>query len=117
MQRNKNPFKTVTTLPPQTASIHIPTPKTNSNNVEEKLYTKLFPHGSKLTEVVQHIFDDNGNKLSIDDLLKGSMKDIWSNALKREFGRLSNGIPKELLGTNTIGFVLKSSIPKGRKIT
>jgi len=81
------------------------------------MYKTLFPHGSKLTELVHHIFDTSGKKLSIDKLLQGSMKDVWSKALDNEFGRLSNGIPNELLGTKTIGFILKKDIPFGRKIT
>jgi len=46
-----------------------------------------------LTELVHHIFDTSGKKLSIDKLLQGSMKYVWSKALDNEFGRLSNGIP------------------------
>ena len=77
----------------------------------------MFPHNTKLTETVQHIFDAKGKKLSIDELLLDAMKKIWGKALENEFGRLNNDIPKELLGTNTISFILKSSIPQGRKIT
>ena len=63
--------------------------------------------------MVRHIFDSKEKKLSIDELLLDAMKKIWGKALENEFGRLSNGIPKELLGMNTISFILKSSIPQG----
>ena len=110
--------KTSTVMKPYAASqLNIPTPKTKYTNVEEQLFRMLFPHNSKLTEVVQHIFDEKGNRLSIDKFLRGDMAETWAIALEREFGRLSNGIPKELLGTKTIDFVLKSSIPLGRKVT
>ena len=35
---------------------------------------------------ILHIYDDNGNKLSLDALLKGPNKHIWERGLSNEIG-------------------------------
>ena len=40
-----------------------------------------------------HLFDDTGKKLGIDNLLRGTMAATWYTGLDNELGRLSNGIP------------------------
>ena len=104
-------------LPPKTAPIAIPTPKSQSSfNVNEMLYKHIFPHGTSLNEVIYHIFSDDGKRQNIDQLLKGPMKIIWGNGLDNELGRLADGVPG-VLGTKTISFIFKSEIPRDKKIT
>ena len=67
--------------------------------------------------VAQHIFDDNGQKQSLEDLLKGPMAKTWTRSTRNELGRLSNVILGCIKGTRAIGFIKKSKIPKGKKIT
>ena len=38
---------------------------------------------------VNHVYDDNGKKQSIDNLLKGKMKPTWKITLSNEIGRLA----------------------------
>ena len=42
---------------------------------------------------------------------------IWGRALSNEWGRLAQGNTYGILGTNTIDFILRVDIPKGRDIT
>ena len=68
--------------------------------------------------LLNHIFDDNGKKLSIDVLLKGQKAATWHQGLDNELGRLSNGLSgTTIVGTNTIDFITKDKIPKGACIT
>ena len=62
-----------------------------------------------------HIFDDRGNKMNIDQLLKGKDGLLWNRGLDNELGRLSKGIPGIITGSETINFIDKSNIPKGKK--
>ena len=66
---------------------------------------------------LNHIFDADGNKQSIDKLLKGSDKNIWWNAVGNEFGRLAQGIGNRVISSDTIDFISKSEVPAGHKIT
>eukprot|EP00957_Ditylum_brightwellii_P120204 9172215-Ditylum_brightwellii.AAC.1 len=65
--------------------------------------------------ITQHIFDDHGRKQTIDDLLKGTTKDTWQMSTNNELGRLANGYKGTVKGSNTIAFIAKNSIPKGKK--
>ena len=67
--------------------------------------------------VVNHIFDDRGRKQSIDDLIKGPTKDTWLKSTANELGRLANGIPNRVRGTDCIVFIHKSQVPPGKKVT
>ena len=65
----------------------------------------------------QHIFDDTGKKLSLDELLKGPKKVIWHQAISNELGRLSMGIPGKIKGTKAMRYIHRKDVPKGKKIT
>ena len=48
------------------------------------------------------------------DLIKSEKhRRIWERSLANKFGRLAQGI-RDVKGTNTITFILKSDIPKNR---
>ena len=60
------------------------------------------------------IDNDTGKKLEYRDLIKkDKCRDTWIKSLANELGRLSQGI-RNIKGTDTIFFVLKSAIPKDR---
>ena len=65
---------------------------------------------------VMHIYDDNGRKLSMGDLIKGPQGKTWAQALNNEWGRLAQGDKKGILSTNTIEFIEPSKIPAGKKL-
>ena len=67
--------------------------------------------------ILQHIFNDNGKKLTIDKLLNGKDKEIWSRACGNEIGRLAGGIKNRVQGTNTIEFIKKHQIPINKIVT
>ena len=54
---------------------------------------------------VNHVYDDNGRKQSIDGLLKGKMKPTWKIGLSNEIGRLAQGVGDRVAGTDTIDFI------------
>ena len=68
---------------------------------------------------INHIFDQQGEKLNIDKLITMPItKDVWINGLNNKLGRLSNGFkPNNVKGTNTIKFIHQNTIPSNRKIT
>ena len=49
--------------------------------------------------VAQHIFNESGKKLGLDDLLSGPYAAIWKRLISNELGRLSDGIPGRVQGT------------------
>ena len=60
------------------------------------------------------IDDDTGQALEYQDLIKNEKyRDTWSTSLANELGRLAKGI-RDIKGTNTIYFTLKSDIPQDR---
>ena len=58
-----------------------------------------------------HLFDNTGKKLGIDNLLQGTMAATWWTGLDNKLGRLSNGIPNTSIeGSQTIDFIYKKDI-------
>ena len=64
---------------------------------------------------VNHIYNKQGKRMSIDDLIKKD-PNIWIPSVSNELGRMTNGI-RSIKGNNVLVFVPKSSIPHGSKIT
>ena len=65
-----------------------------------------------------HMFDDKGNKMSMEKLLKGpDGQKIWSRALSNEWGRLAQGNKYGVKATNTINFIKHSEVPNKQKVT
>ena len=66
---------------------------------------------------VHHIFNETtGKKETLDTLLAGQYHDIWNRSLSNELGRLTNGI-RDIKGTQTMFFIHKDQVPKGRVAT
>eukprot|EP00957_Ditylum_brightwellii_P004465 339631-Ditylum_brightwellii.AAC.1 len=60
---------------------------------------------------MQHIFNDEGAKKSIDYLLKGDMATTWLSSTVNELGQSSNGIPGRVEESKTIGFIKQKDVP------
>ena len=59
-----------------------------------------------------------GASLEYRHLIKDdTTKVIWNKSFSNELGRLANGVGNRVKGTNTIKFIPKSEVPKGRKVT
>ena len=66
--------------------------------------------------VVNHIFNDNGRKITIDDLIAGPQQKTWLKSTANELGRLSKGIPGRVTGTHCVAFIPKSKVPIHKKV-
>ena len=60
------------------------------------------------------IDDDTSKQLEYRDLVKkDNCRETWIKSLVKELGRLAQGI-RDIKGTDTILFIVKSEIPKDR---
>ena len=66
---------------------------------------------------VNHIYRPDGKKETIDTLLQGSDRKIWTQSLSNEWGRLAQGNDAGIVSTNTIDFVHQHEVPKHRDVT
>ena len=63
------------------------------------------------------VVDKEGKVLTYSQLLADPvLKDIWERGMCKELGRLAQGF-EDTEGTNTIKFITKDQVPKGRDIT
>ena len=67
--------------------------------------------------VVHHIYRPDGKKETIDTLLQGSDRKIWTQSLSNEWGRLAQGNDNGVVSTDTIDFIHKEEVPDGRDVT
>ena len=65
----------------------------------------------------QHIFTVDGKKQFIDALLSGTDKHSWLQSLSNERDRLAQGNSSGVKGTDTIRFIFRNKVPKGRSVT
>ena len=65
---------------------------------------------------LNHIFDVNGHKESIDTLLKGTQAKTWSGSLSNELGRLAQGI-RDVKGNDVVDVISKSEVPIDHIVT
>ena len=65
---------------------------------------------------INQMFNEHGKKQSIDQLLKGTSKEIWQVALSNELGRLVQGV-RSIKGNDVINFIKHSDIPKHKVVT
>jgi hypothetical protein len=67
---------------------------------------------------VNHIYNDQGKKETIDTLLAGNNGPTWTNALCNEYGRLAQGFTgNTVLSTDTIDFIHQHEVPPDKKVT
>ena len=62
-----------------------------------------------------NIFYLQGKRESIDSLLQGPVKLVWSNALMNEFGLVAQGI-HVIEGNDCIDFIDKNEVPSNKKV-
>ena len=63
-----------------------------------------------------HIFDDQGCKQSLDDLLSGSSSQMWKQPITNDLACLSQGIEGKDKATNTVRFIKKIEVPRGKMV-
>ena len=64
-----------------------------------------------------HIFRPNGSKETIDSVLKGPDKELWTRGLSNEWGCLGQESIHRVRSTNTIDFIHKHEVPQNRTVT
>ena len=69
---------------------------------------------NEVTNNMLHIFNEEGNKLSLDKLLRDNPA-IWGTALSNEIGRLSQGV-SDVKGNNAMTFIPRHEVPKNKKV-
>ena len=84
---------------------------TQPNGCPMSVNTK-FPSKNSYPESLQmnHMFDTQGRKQSLDKLLAGSSKKIWQQALSNELGRIAQGI-RIVQGNDVLDFVPFATVP------
>jgi hypothetical protein len=66
-------------------------------------------------EMANAVIGDNGELLEYKHLIANpKTRAIWSHSYGNEIGRLAQGMPGRNTGTNTIFFIKKDQVPKGR---
>ena len=68
----------------------------------------------KLQPIVNHIYDNSGKCMTIDNLIKKDPK-TWKPSVSNELGHTTNGI-QNIKGNQVLVFIKQSSIPEGSKI-
>ena len=90
------------------------TPILHDSSFHQKIYPAHYAK-NHIQHKVFHIFY-HGTKLTLDQLLVGPDKEIWTQALTNEMGRTAQGVGK-LIGNDTIEFMHKHEVPDKRKVT
>ena len=66
---------------------------------------------------VNHNFQENGKKETIDRLLNSINNLVWTRSLSNEWGRLAQGNKYGVTGTDTIEFIFQHDVPKDNRVT
>ena len=64
-----------------------------------------------------HIFRPNKTKETIDSMLKGPDKELWTRSLRNEWGRLAQRTIHRVWSTDTVDFIHKHEVPQNRTVT
>ena len=64
-----------------------------------------------------HIYKPNGTKETIDSMLAGPSRGVWTQSLSNEWGWLAQGNPNGVRSTDTIEFIFQHDVPKGSDVT
>ena len=86
---------------------------TGQNHQFQKMFRALMtatPNG----DAVHTAFDETEPKLTYRSLLKGRAKAVWTRAAEMEFGRLAQGMPGLVAGTDTMHFIPHFMKPSNR---
>ena len=66
---------------------------------------------------INHIYNDEGQKQSLDQLLKGPDREIWSRSTSNEFGRIAQGNDFGVTFQDAVDYIPFSEVPKDRDVT
>ena len=85
----------------------------SSSYTDEDIADYVFSHRN----YINHIYDENGKRETIDSLLQGKSSQVWNRSLSNEWGRLADGNDAGIKGTQTIVFIPQSMVPSDKKVT
>lgn len=71
----------------------------------------------RTSSLINHIYDDNGNKLSLEKLLVGEDSNRWKKALSNELGRLTQSSDADVASADAMDFIFHHEVPNGSKVT
>ena len=66
---------------------------------------------------MNHIYQHDGKKGTIDTLLNGSNRDIWTQSLSNEWDQLAQGNDAGVIATDTVDFIHQHEVPKNKDVT
>ena len=69
------------------------------------------------TSIVNHIYNDKGNKMSLESLLTGDQSIRWTGALSNELGRLTQGNDTGVTSQDAMDFISINEVPTTAKVT
>ena len=68
-----------------------------------------------IVNMINHIYDNNGKKQSIDALLQGTNQVRWADSLSNKIGRIAQGI-HDIKGNDIVYYIKQSGIPKHKVV-
>ena len=66
---------------------------------------------------MHHVYNIHGNKETLDSVLHGPDSSIWTKIISSKFGRLTQGNIHGVTPTDTMDFIHKKEVSKGRDVT
>ena len=69
------------------------------------------------TPNINHIYNPEGKRLTMADLLAGETAETWNKSMSMELGRLAQGNKYGVESTDTIDIILKTDVPVNEKVT
>ena len=91
--------------------------KNNEGTNFKHLATQQLTAQHMFQDKAHHIFKVDGNKETIESLLRGPDSAFWKRSLSNEWGRLAQGNKYGVSSTDTIDFISKNEVPQDRKVT
>jgi hypothetical protein len=96
-------------------SLHRTTPRSYKARAAEYLVAQqLF---EEYNHQINHIYNINGKRQTIDTVCKGLDKDIWNQSISNEWGRLAQGNDSGVHFNDVIDFISQQEVPRDRDVT
>ena len=71
---------------------------------------------TELFDKIFHMYDEVGNKASIDSIWKGSLSEVWGHSLSNELVRIAQGLGN-VKGNDAVDYIPKSEVLLGCIVT
>lgn len=94
-----------------------PPPKHLALNKIISNHQHIWTYHTFLSPKLNNIYDENGKKLSIKQLMNGTDKEKWLRALSNKYGHLAQRNDYGVKGTDTIKFILLQDLPNNKQTT